>query len=141
MEKDNNQVAHMTEMLSQLTEDNLSFIDFDRHRQWLEQMAADLPQMHRASEELAVLRGDYIERIAGMTKAIAAVERRRDLLERALAYVGKLPTMSVGDLVEQYRLTSARFRDAFPTSFGQLRPHRRTLRTEAGSTTDMTSRD
>ena len=71
-----------------------------------------------AESELELLRADYLSRIAGMVKAIAAVERSHDKATEAVGYLLNLNGMSAGELIEEYRLTSARFRSAFPTSFG-----------------------
>jgi hypothetical protein len=38
--------------------------------------------------------------------------------------------MTVDELIEEYRLTSARFRDAFPTSFGKLMPQSKKVRSK-----------
>jgi hypothetical protein len=67
---------------------------------------------------LELLRSDYLSRIAGMVKAIAAVERSNDKASEAVVYLENLNGMSAGELIEEYRRTSARFRSAFPTTFG-----------------------
>ena len=72
----------------------------------------------KAESELELLRTDYLSRIAGMVKAIAAVERSHDKATEAVAYLENLIEMSAGELIEEYRRTSARFRSAFPTTFG-----------------------
>jgi len=118
LETNNIDIAHITEMLETLSEDGLSTIDFDNHRQWLSTLAVRLPELLQIDNELSILRTDYEKRIAGMTKAIAAVDRNRDALKQAVTYLETLPKMSAADLVRNYTLMSARFRDAFPTSFG-----------------------
>jgi hypothetical protein len=116
----NEHSSYARELVSLLTEDNLALIDFDKLRDWLGEMAPVLEEVVRLREDLSLLRQDYIGRITGMTKAIAAVKRRPDGWETALAYIEMLPSLSAAELIEHYRKTSARFRDAFPTSFGLL---------------------
>ena len=120
MDTNNIDVAHITKMVGALTDDNLPTIDFDGHRQWLADLAVRLPELLRLDREMAVLRTDYEGRIAGMTKAIAAVSRNREALKQATTFLETLTEMNATDLVRQYGLMSVRFRDAFPTSFGRL---------------------
>jgi hypothetical protein len=70
--------------------------------------------------ELALLRADYINRIAGMTKAIAAVERSREKIGGAIDLVEQLNGFTSSELIDEYRRVTARFRSAFPTSFGLM---------------------
>ncbi len=53
-----------------------------------------------------------------MVKAIAAVERSRERAAESIGYLESLNEMCAGELIEEYRRVSARFRSAFPTSFG-----------------------
>jgi hypothetical protein len=77
-----------------------------------------LQRAEKAESELELLRSDYLSRIAGMVKAIAAVERSNDKAAEAVPYLENLNKLSAGELIEEYRRTSARFRSAFPTTFG-----------------------
>ncbi len=117
METSNKQTEHITTMLRVLSDNNLEMVDFDSHRQWLRELSVLLPELYRMEEEASILRKGYIERIAGMVKAIAVVSRRQDSMKETLAYLETLSTRSAKELVEQYRLVSGRFRDAFPASF------------------------
>ncbi|MFQ6009010.1 MAG: hypothetical protein ACE5K8_08685 [Candidatus Zixiibacteriota bacterium] len=117
--------AYAKELAESLTSDNISLIDFDRLRSWLLETASAFEEIVRLKEEVEHLRQDYIGRIAGMTKAIAAVNRHPDGWESALAFLETLPSLGAVELIEQYRVTSARFRDAFPTSFGLLTDRKR----------------
>ncbi len=72
----------------------------------------------KAESELSLLRADYSSRISGMVKAIAAVARGNDRAMEAIDYLEKLSDLSAAELIEEYRRTSARFRSAFPTTFG-----------------------
>jgi len=121
----NKHSAYVKELADSLSDDRISLIDFDRLRQWLIEIVPVLNEVHHLHEEKELMRRDYIGRIAGMTKAIAAVNRHPDGGESALAYLETLPSLSAGELIEQYRKTSARFRDAFPTSFGQALDRKR----------------
>ena len=120
MENHNKHSAYAGELVNSLTGDNISFIDFDRLKQWLVEVTLVLGELDQVREEVELMHQDYIGRIAGMTKAIAAVNRHPDGWENALAFLETLPSLGAGELIEQYRKTSARFRDAFPTSFGLL---------------------
>ena len=118
MENHNKQSAYVKELVDSLTGDKVSFIDFDQLKEWLAEVAPILDKIDQLREEIGLLRLDYISRIGGMVKAIAAVNRHPDGWENALTYLENLPSLSAGELTEEYRKISARFRDAFPTSFG-----------------------
>ena len=120
MEKDNQDKSYIAELLASLDERGLSLIDFDRLRNWLESSSSRWEQYDRAASELTVIREDYVQRVAGMIKALAAVDRKRDGWKQALELIDSLDNMSGQELVEAYRKTAVRFRDAFPASFGYL---------------------
>ena len=121
MENRNEHSTYVQELVDALTGDNISFIDFDGLRNWLRETSATLDEVVKLREDAELLRQDYIGRIAGMTKAIAAVSRCPDGWESALVYLETLPSLNANELIDHYRRTSARFRDTFPTSFGLLR--------------------
>lgn len=102
----------------------MSLVDFDRLKEWLKHSARLAEEVEHLRTEMTVLRQDYLQRIGGMVKAIAATERRPESWESALAYLEGLPTLSAEELIGAYRKVSARFRDAFPASFGLLRGDR-----------------
>ena len=103
-----------------LDDGGIDAIDFDRLREMLGEYA-DLLESHAGTfAEFELLRRDYIDRIAVMARAVAAVSRRQDDAAAAADYIDGLTKLDAAVLVEQYRLVSARFRDAFPTSFGGL---------------------
>ncbi len=108
---------YVTELLGQLSEDQLTLVDFDRLRQWLGEIGSVLAEQAERQQGAALLREDYVARIGGMVKAIAAANSGTDRLQQALAYLETLSTMSEAELVEQYRRVSAAFRDTFPASF------------------------
>jgi len=105
----------------QLTENNLSLIDFDELRRRLSQLASETETSEQVAEEYALLREDLQQRLAGMVKAIAAVDRQRDGYGTALAVIEELAALSASELLRQYRRVSARFRDCFPASFAGVR--------------------
>ncbi len=125
MENHNKHSAYVKELVNSLTGDNISFIDFDRLKDWLVETAPILTEVDQLREDIELMCQDYIGRIAGMTKAVAVVTRHPDGWESALAYLETLPSLSAGELIEQYRKTSARFRDTFPTTFGLLGDRKR----------------
>ncbi|MBD3402790.1 hypothetical protein GF420_07830 [candidate division GN15 bacterium] len=104
----------------QLADEELSAIDLDDVRATLDAAVDALSAVSSADNERDTLREDYTARIAGMLKAIAAVERNRDRRAETAALIEALSGMSGVQLVACYRQTSARFRDCFPTSFGLL---------------------
>lgn len=121
MEKDNQDKNYIAELLASLDERGLSLIDFDRLKQWLKATSSRWEQYDRTLSELAVIREDYKQRVAGMVKAMAAVDRKRDGWKQALELIESLDDLSGRELMEVYRKTAVRFRDAFPASFGYLK--------------------
>jgi hypothetical protein len=114
------QKDELSELKAACTAENLLQLDFDRLRAALKEQL-ELLAAHEASiAELEHLRRDYIERITAMAKAIAAVSRRKESLSDVAEYIMSLSTLPAQQLIEHYRLTRARFREAFPTSFGRL---------------------
>jgi hypothetical protein len=111
---------YLRETLDLLSDDRLPLIDFDRLRECLKVSAQMLDEADSHRQNVSVLRGDYEGRIAGMLKAIAAVDRKNGGIDEALKAVESLGTLTGEELVNRYRRTAARFRDAFPTSFGFL---------------------
>ncbi len=107
-------------LLSELTDQKLSLIDFDHWRRWLHEVAELLDDADRLQQEVTILRQDYLARIGGMVKAIAALQRNHRERDRAMTFVRDLPALTAEELVEQYRRTHARFHDAFPATFGFL---------------------
>ncbi len=95
-----------------------SKINDDRLSQMIFSENVSLVRAEKAESELSLLRADYSGRIAGMVKAIAAVERSNDKANEAVAYLEKLNDLNAAGLIEAYQRTSARFRSAFPTTFG-----------------------
>jgi hypothetical protein len=109
-----------TELLASLQNEQLTAIDFDSLADKLSQLQRDISTHASMRQELDLLRQDYQARIAGMLKAIAAVDRKRDSFDDALHAIESLPSLNCAELTETYRRVSARFRDTFPTSFGQF---------------------
>ena len=120
MEKDNQDKNYIAELMASLDERCLSLIDFDRLKQWLKATSSRWEQYDRTLSELAVIREDYKQRMSGMVKAMAAVDRKRDGWKQALELIDSLDDLSGRELVAAYRKTAVRFRDAFPASFGYL---------------------
>jgi hypothetical protein len=113
-----NHSDYIVGFLELLADEKVSCIDFDELKARLTAIAAELGKTASMAEDLQVLRDDFTQRIGGMLKAIAAVYRKRHDSEQALELVEQLPALTTRDLLEAYRRVSARFRDAFPTSFG-----------------------
>ena len=117
METISEQITELKSATESLAAESLAMLDFDRLRETLRQQAQRLTEIATVGEDHAALREDYIARIGGMAKAIAVVARRRDAVERAVEYIESLRELGAKDLIEHYRLTAARFREAFPGSF------------------------
>ncbi len=111
---------YLRETLDQLSDDQLPLIDFDKLRECLKISAQMLDEADSMQQSVSILRGDYEGRIAGMLKAMAAVDRKRGGIDEALKAVESLGGLTGEELVSCYRRTAARFRDTFPTSFGFL---------------------
>ncbi len=103
-----------------LDDTNLALLDFDTLRDHLTSLVSHLDQSEQASSQHALLRSDYEQRIAGMIKAIAAVDRKRGSVEDALARIDRLTALTTSELIAEYRRVSAAFRDSFPTTFHPL---------------------
>ena len=109
---------YLDELLISLSGDKLSEIDFDKFTDWLRELKSSLADSCELKAELKLMREDYLNRIAGMVKAITIVERSSGATEKVLAYLEDLENLSAAELIEQYRKTSHKFRIAFPTTFG-----------------------
>jgi len=128
---ENNESTHerIQRLLASLEETEPAPLDFDELKTCLADLRRRLADLEGVSGELQVLRDDYQQRIAGMVKAIAAVDRRHDRTREATELVASLATMRAAELVACYHRTSARMRDMFPTSFGRLFGGRGTVAT------------
>ena len=118
MAQETNHSDYIDRFLALLADENLAQVDFDRLRERLREIAGALEQADAQTEQLRLLKEDYIRRTAGMLKAIAAVRRNGDETRQELEFIEQLPSLDATALLEAYRKVSARFRDAFPTSFG-----------------------
>jgi hypothetical protein len=118
--KESNQTVE--QLLADLKSEQLPVIDFDRIATLLTQQAGELGTLKKVRQEAEILRADYESRIGGMLKAIALADRKREKVDEALEAVQLLSALSSAELVESYRVVSARFRDSFPTSFGPFSP-------------------
>lgn len=127
MAEDRNDSEYLRALAAQFCDDAVTLIDFDDARNRLDEMAGRLEDEHSLAEDHALLRKDYQRRIAGMIKAIAAVERKSDRWEEAADLIDELPSLTAEQLVQTYRKVAARFRDRFPTSYGPAGGSSRTL--------------
>ena len=132
MEKGRNHSEYIAHLLEMLSDEKMSVIDFDHLREWLAGVAEEMSLQQDTKKQLELLRDDYSQRIGGMVKAMAALDRKKDSWQEALSQVESLSSMGARELAECYRMVSARFRDCFPTSFGLLRETRR----KSSGTTD-----
>lgn len=112
--------AYLRELVELLGDDKMSLIDFDQLRRCLSENAVVVDAAQAALQENQQWRQDCVARIGGMVKAVAAVNRHPREWQKALTYLESLPVLTADELIEQYRKTAARFRDAFPTSFAPV---------------------
>jgi len=124
VERNESDLAYIAELHETLAAEAVTEIDFDRLRLWLQQLGTALPELFRAREEARLLRDDYTHRISGMLKAIAVARSGCKVLGDAGELIERLPNAPAAELIESYRRVSARFRDAFPTSFGLITSRR-----------------
>ena len=118
MENVKSEIAYLEGVVRDLDAASLARIDFDEVRIRLTRACAALESLGQLSANHALLRQDYEQRIAGMVKAVAAVDRKRDRWQEAAALIDELPALPAEKLIETYRRVAARFRDCFPGSFG-----------------------
>jgi hypothetical protein len=124
LEKIKNDRAYLEDVARLIDDTTMAQLDFDELKTRLLAIGSKLTATDELADEYALLRGDYEQRIAGMVKAIAAVDRKQDVWEEALEQVEKLSVLGSADLLATYRRTAAKFRDCFPGSFGGQRPAR-----------------
>ena len=118
---DKNLCEYLISVSQALHDESVSLIDFDELSRQLSTAQHLLTDALRCSKELEMLRGDYVDRISGMAKAVAATENRKEDSEELLALCSGLDAVPVAQLLTSYRRVSAKFRDTFPASFGLLR--------------------
>lgn len=133
MEKNKNDIDYLAETVNLFDEANLAPIDFDQLKVRLSRLGDTLVAQDKLAAEYALLRDDCERRIAGMTKAIAAVDRKRDRMAEAVELVDELPSLDSARLLQTYRRVAARFRDCFPGSFGYREQRERDTRSNAAA--------
>lgn len=122
MENVKAEIAYLEGVVRLMDEAGMARIDFDELRERLQAIGVELAALDKLAEGHTLLRQDCEQRIAGMIKAIAAVDRKRDNWNEAVAQVEELPTLAPAKLLEAYRRVAARFRDCFPGSLGAPSP-------------------
>jgi hypothetical protein len=118
LENIKNEIAYFEGVVGLLDETCVARLDFDELRSHLRAVCAMLNSVEAQAVDHTLLREDIEQRIGGMIKAIAAVDRKRERWEEAAALVDELVTMTPKRLLETHRHVAARFRDCFPGSFG-----------------------
>ena len=78
LEKNKDDIEYLSEVVTLIDEATLPRIDFDELKARLSKVHDLLAAREELAAEYALLRDDCERRIAGMTKAIAAVDRKRD---------------------------------------------------------------
>ena len=118
MENTKSEIAYFEEVVGLLNEASLARLDFDELRDRLRGIGTTLGAANELTEGYTLLRQDVEQRIAGMIKAVAAVDRKRERWEEAAALIDDLASQTPARLLETHRRVAARFRDCFPGSFG-----------------------
>ncbi len=106
------------DVLEMLDDNNLGALDINQIKQTILLIKNTIESNNSGLEELNTLRQDYIQRVSGMLKAIAAVCRNKEETEEILNLIESFEQMPAVKLISIYRKVSAKFRNAFPTSFG-----------------------
>ena len=106
------------DVLEMLDDNNLAALDLNQIKQTILLMKNTIASNDSKLEELSILRQDYIQRVSGMLKAIAALNRNKEEAEEILNLIESFVQMPATKLISIYRKVSAKFRNAFPTSFG-----------------------
>lgn len=104
--------------LEMLDGNNLAALDLNQIKQTILLLKSSLAATDSDLEELNILRQDYIQRLSGMLKAIAALSRNKEETEEILTLIESFDQLPAAKLISIYRKVSAKFRNAFPTSFG-----------------------
>lgn len=115
----NESLSCLADLRASLTDGNLAAIDFDRLAAWLADLAPLLERSVTVEVELQTLRDDYIARITGMAKAIAAAQPTPDSYSQTVEFIDSLPSFTATQLLDTCRRVAARFRDTFPASHGR----------------------
>ena len=118
MENIKNEIAYFESVVDLLDNASVARLDFDELQGRLRSMCTTLSGLAELADGHALLRQDVEQRIAGMIKAVAAVDRKRERWEEAAALIDDLVTQAPARLLETHRRVAARFRDCFPGSFG-----------------------
>lgn len=116
--------------IDSLTGDNLSTLDFDLLKQILIEARRNHIETTTLKDEATVLKEDYRGRIAGMLKAVAVAERSEAKQIETASRLTSLGDLTATELITEYRLAAARFRDAFPASFGRLSSFDKNIRAQ-----------
>lgn len=106
------------DVLEMLDDNNLAVLDLNQIKKTILLMKNSIDSNDSQLEELNILRQDYIHRSSGMLKAIAAVSRNKEETEEIMTLIESFEQLSAEKLISIYRKVSAKFRNAFPTSFG-----------------------
>lgn len=110
----------IADFVENLSGEKLDAADFDQLSESLKEIYKLIEDYETLSSEHENLRNDYIKRISGMAKAVAAASRRRDEMEEQLGFIESLNNMPTEMLLKAYRKIQAKFQDSFPASFGLL---------------------
>ncbi len=127
MEKIERELREVESFLENLKNENLEVLNFDSLAENLLEIKNSLKTIATVSCQEKEFRTDYIRRIAGMLKAVAAVKNNFETGQEILDKMEALKAVSAEELIKQYKKTSAIFRDAFPASFGQIRQREKRL--------------
>jgi len=113
--------ATLAGIVEHIDQESLSAFDFGRLREVLVEAQGIVDEVRRLNAEVGKFRQDYLGRISGMEKAMAVVARGEGKMSDALQRIEALEDLPAEKLIECYSRAQARYRDAFPASFGVLR--------------------
>ena len=118
MENNDQLITGLKECKELIQSEKFEKIDFDKLIHLLEYSVNLLNSFDETQSEICLLKNDIIARISGMEKAVAAALRKPEELAETINLVESLHQLDANKLLNQYKRSQAKFRDAFPSSFG-----------------------
>ena len=115
--------THLQDLIEHMDERHMALIDFDDIKTRLAETCRLLAQTESLTDERDRLRSDLQDRIAGMVKAIAAVDRQQDRSCDALDLLATLSEQQRAAVVLRYAggFTPTEIADLLGTSAGTIR--------------------
>jgi len=117
VKEQNKNKSIVSTIIKSLEDESIELIDFDNLRTVLGDMRKTCDAHEKISAELAFIKGEYRNRIAGMLKAVMTCRHNEGDMQILSDLSGDVKDIDAGELVKLYGRVAARFRDSFPASF------------------------